>query len=125
MPGWMDARLGEAIVEPRRGAIAEVGADDLMDRRQDLEQHEGGADERERLGQARALLHRADQPAHGDREERRQRAAGDEDEPPDDRQPRVRARQHGEELPFLPGTQALQAHGGSDGPKRITVGGVL
>ena len=90
--GRTDAGFGEAIVEPRRRPVAEVGADDLMDRRQDLEEHEGDADERERLGEARALLHRADQPAHGDREERRQRAASDQDEPPGDRQSRIRAR---------------------------------
>ena len=123
--GRTDACFGEAIVEPRRGAIAEVGADRLMDRRQDLEQDEGDADERERLGEASALLHRADQPAHGDREERRQSAASDQDEPPGDRQPRIRARQHGEELPFFSGAKALQAHGGSDVPERITVGGAL
>ena len=40
------ARLGQPVVEPRRGAIAEVGADRLMDRREDLEQDEHDADER-------------------------------------------------------------------------------
>ena len=51
--GRTNARFGEAIVEPCGRPIAEVGADDLMDRRQDLEEHEGDADERERLDEAR------------------------------------------------------------------------
>ena len=104
--GRADARLGEAIVEPRRRPVAKVRADDLMDRRQDLEQHEGDADEGERLGEAGALLHPADQPAHGNREERRQNAAGDQDEPPGNRQSRIRAREHREELPLFPVAQA-------------------
>ena len=78
------ARLGQPVVEPRRGAVAEVGADRLVDRREHLEQDEHDADERERAGEAVAALHRADEHAHRDREHRRQHAAQDEHDPPGD-----------------------------------------
>ena len=72
MPGGRDARLGEPVVEPGGGAIAEVGADGLVDRRQDLQQDEHDADDGQRAGQRLAALHRADERAHRDRERGRQ-----------------------------------------------------
>src|SRR5262245_65322782 len=63
---------------PRGSAVAEVGADDLMDRREDLQEHERHAHEGQRLDEARALLNRGDELPHGDRENRRENAANDE-----------------------------------------------
>ncbi len=101
MPGGRDARLGQPVVEPGRGAVAEVGADRLMDRREHLEQDEHDA--RSTSGPARlcACLHRADEHAHGDGEDRRQHAAQDEDDPPRDGERAVGLRQDAEELPLL------------------------
>ena len=73
--GRADAGGGELVVEPRGGPAAEVGADRLVQRRQDLEQHEHRADQRQRRGERIAALHGADQHAHGDREQRRQQSA--------------------------------------------------
>ena len=42
------ARLGQPVVEPGRRAVAEVGADRLVDRREHLQQDEDDADDRER-----------------------------------------------------------------------------
>ncbi len=102
-PGRTHAGFSEPIVEPRSRAIAEVGADDLMDRREDLQQHERNADQGQRLGEAGAELHRGDQLAHRNGEDGGQKAAGDQDHPPGDSQSGIGARQHGEELPFVPG----------------------
>ena len=49
------AGLGQPVVQPRGGAVPEIGADRLMDRRQHLEQEKGDADERQRARQAVAL----------------------------------------------------------------------
>ena len=45
------AGLGEPVVEPGGGAVAEVGADRLMNRAEHLEQHEDRAGKRERTGE--------------------------------------------------------------------------
>ena len=95
------ARLGQPVVQPGGGAVAEVGADRLMNRRQDLEQDEHGAGEGERAAQAVAASHGADEHAHRDREDRRQHAAQDEHDPPRDRQGAIGPRQDAEELPLL------------------------
>ena len=105
------AGLGQPVVQPRRGAIAEVGAERLVDRRQDLQQDEDDAGEGERAGQAVAALHRADEHARRDREDRRQHAAQDEHDPPAGGQQRVGLRQDAEELPLLARGQ-LANHGG-------------
>ena len=73
--GRPHAGVGEPVVEPRRGAIAEVRAERPVDGRQHLQQHERRPGQRERAGQRRAALHRADQHAHGDGEGDRQHAA--------------------------------------------------
>ena len=78
------AGLGQPVVEPRGGPVAEVGADRLVNRREHLEQDEHGADEGERTGEAVAVLHGADEHAHRDGEHRRQHAAQDEHDPPGD-----------------------------------------
>ena len=108
--GRTDARLGEPVVQPGCGAIAEVGADRLMDRREHLEQDEDHADEGERVAKAAAALHGGHEHTHGDRERRRQHAAQDEHDPPRDRQKAVGLRQGAEENPFLASGQ-LSDHG--------------
>ena len=69
-----------------------------MNRRQHLQQDEDDADEGERAGEAVAALHRADEHAHRDGEDRRQHAAQHEHDPPGDREAAVGLRQDGEEL---------------------------
>ena len=116
-PGRVHAGFGEPIVEPRRRPIAEVGADDLVDGREDLQEDERDADQREWLGQARAPLHGSDELAHGDREQCGQETAGDEDDPPGAGERGVRPGQDPEELPFFPGAETLQRHGHLDGQR--------
>ena len=101
------ARLGQAVVEPRGGAVAEVGADRLMDRRQHLEQDEDRADQRERTGEPVAALHRADERAHRDGEDGGQHAAQHEHAPPGQRPAAVGLRQDREELPFVAFAQTV------------------
>ena len=80
-PRRADARLGQSIVEPRRGAVAEVGSQGLVNRRQDLQQDEHDTDQGERAAKTVALLHGADECSHRDRESRRQHASQHEDDP--------------------------------------------
>ena len=66
--GRPDAGFGQPVVEPGRGAVAEVGADGVVDRIEDLQKHEDAAGERERHRQRVAASHSADQDAHRDGE---------------------------------------------------------
>ncbi len=102
------AGLGQPIVEPGGRAVAEVGAGRRVQRPQHLQQHEQHAHQGERPGQAAALLHDGDEPAHRNREGRRQHAAEHEQHPPEDGQRRVRLRQHREELPLVALAQSCQ-----------------
>ena len=102
-PRRADARFGQPVVKPGGRAVAEVGANCLMDRREHLEQHEDDADEGEPVGEAVAALHGRYEHAHGDSEDRGQHAAQHKDHPPYDREGAVRLRQHGEELPLVAG----------------------
>ena len=107
-PRRADARFGQPVVEPGGGAVAEVGADRLVDRREDLEQDEDDADEGERArrGARRAATAATSTPMA------MAKTAGST--------PRrtstthhtiardaVGLRQHGEELPLVAGAQAL------------------
>ncbi len=102
------ARLGEPVVEPCRGAVAEVGADRGVDRRKHLEQHEHGAGEGQRRREVVAALDRADEQPHRDREDRRQHAAQGEHDPPRDRERAIGLREDAEELPLLPLAQQIE-----------------
>ena len=95
------ARVGELVVEPCRGAVAEVGAECRVDRVEDLEQYEDEPDSGERRGQRVAVLNRADEHAHRYRERGGQNPAQHEHSPPRDGQGRVGPVQDPEELPFL------------------------
>ena len=130
--GWIfqmpDARrahagLGEPVVEPGGGAVAEVGADRLVNGAQHLQQHKDRAGKGQRSGERMAVLHRADQHAHGNGEGRRQDAAQQQHRPPGRSQPRRRLGQDGEELPFLAGRQvaASTAHSVNTGPESFTL----
>src|SRR5581483_7215222 len=90
----------ELVVEPCCGTGAEVGTEGLVQGREDVEQHEHDADDRERCGERRALLNGADQYAHRDREEGGEEASEYQDRPPRDRQRAVRAWERGEERPM-------------------------
>ena len=98
MPGGRTLAFGEAVVEPGRGAVAQVQADGLVDGIDDLQKHEERADGRQRQGEGVVALDRADQDAHRDGEQRGQRAAEQQDGVPGARQQRVGARQHSGEL---------------------------
>ena len=102
------AGLGEPVVEPCGSAVAEVGADRLMNRAEHLKQHEDRAGKRERTGERIAALHGADEHAHRDRERRRQNPSQQEGRPPSGGEARVRLRQDAEELPFLAPSQSLE-----------------
>ncbi len=95
------AGLGEPVIEPRGSAVAEVGADRLMNRAEHLQQHEDRAGKRERTRERIAALHRADEHTHGDRERCRQDPSQQQGRPPSGGEARVCLRQDGEELPFL------------------------
>jgi hypothetical protein len=105
-PRRPDAGLRERIVQVRRHAAAEVGADRLMHRRQHLQQDERRTHQAQRRGQRGPVLHRADQPPHRDREDRGQRAPRQQERPPDRGQPPIGPWQHGEELPLRALTQS-------------------
>ena len=102
------AGLGEPVVEPCGGAVAEVSAHCLVDRAEHLEQHKNRARKRQRAAQRMALLHGPDEHAHGNRERRRQHPAQQQDGPPGRSETRVRLGQDGEELPFLAGSHAFE-----------------
>ncbi len=89
---WSDAGFGESVVQPGRGAIAEVGAYGLVDRVEDAPQHEDAAHEDERQGEVVAAVDGADQAAHGYRENSWQGAAQNQDQPPRSSQCSVSAR---------------------------------
>ena len=105
-----DARLGQPVVEPRGGAVAEIGAHGLVNRREHLEQDEHRADEGERTGEAGAVLDRARR-AHPWRW-RTPRAArlAERARPTRRRRAGDRLRQHAEELPLVALAQTLQHH---------------
>jgi hypothetical protein len=106
--GRAHARIGETIVQPRRGPIAEVGADCLMERRHDLKQDEHHAHQAQRHGETVASLDRADEHAHGDAEHGRQASTQQKQHPPGDRHRACRFGQHPEEGPFLPLAETRQ-----------------
>ena len=99
--GRAHAGFGQPVVEPGRGAVAEVGAERLVNRAEHLQQDEDRAGKGQRAGERVAALHGADQHAHGDGERRRQDAAQQQHRPPARSQSRSRFGQDGEELPFL------------------------
>ena len=104
-----DAGVGQLVVEPRRGAVAEVRAERGVQRAQDLQQDEQDADHAERNGQrARVMLDRADKDAGGDGEPGRQQPAQRQQRPPADRHRPVRTPERGRELQLLPGAQPPQ-----------------
>ena len=97
--GRAQARGSEAIVEPCRSSVAEIRAGCLMHRRKNLQQHENRAGERERKGEAGSVFHGRHQRAHGDREQRGQRSAKDQQRPPEDRKRTIGARKNAGEFP--------------------------
>ncbi len=103
-----NAGLSKPVVEPGRGAVAQVSADRLMNGAEHLQQHKDRARKGQRAGERMALLHRAHQHAHGNRKRRRQDAAQQQHRPPGRGQARIRFGQNGEELPFLARRQSLQ-----------------
>ena len=70
----VDAGVGELVVEPGGGAVAEVVAHREVERREHLEQHEHDAHEGERAAERVVGVHRTHERAHRHREGRRQQA---------------------------------------------------
>ncbi len=104
------ARLGQAVVQPGRRAVAEISADRLMDRRQHLEQHEHDPRERERPAEVSAALDGGDEHAHGNRKHGGQGATQQEHQPPGRGQQWISLRQNAEELPLLPLAPVRHVH---------------
>lgn len=62
--GRSNARAGELVIEPGGGPAAEIRSDRMMNRGQDLQQHEHDPDDQQRRGQAALLLDGPDEGAH-------------------------------------------------------------
>lgn len=107
----MHAGVGQAVVQPGSGAVAERGADCLVERREHLEEHEHDGNHGERRRRTRALLDSADERPHRNREHRRQRTAEEKDRPPCDGERRIGFGQRSEELPLFAAYKRLTAHG--------------
>ncbi len=73
--GQGDARVGQLVVEPGRGPVAEVRAHRRVQRAEHLQQDEQHADERERSAEAGVALHGRHQDTGRDGEAGRQQAA--------------------------------------------------
>jgi hypothetical protein len=86
------AGLSQAVIKPCGSAVAEIGADCLMNRAEHLQQHEDRAGKHERSAEGIAALYGADEYAHRDRERRRQYPSQQEGSPPSGSQARVRLR---------------------------------
>ena len=97
--------FGQPIVEPGRGAVAQVGTERLVNGAEHLQQDKDAAGKCQRFGERVAALHGADQHAHGDGKRCRQDAAQQQHRPPARSQSRSRFGQDGEELPFLASRQ--------------------
>ena len=110
----LDRRRHQPVVERRRRALAEVGADDLVQRADDLggDEHDGEGDERR--GERLAVGDGGDQPARCDGDRRGQRATHDEAGPPDQRLRRRGAEERAEQDPLLAPAQAFD-HDASSG----------
>ena len=98
---WMDARFTQPVIEPRRGAVAEIHADGGVNRRKDLQRDENDSHRRERAGEVTVMLHSGDEHAHHDREQRGEHAAEDEHYPPRDGKLRVDLGEGAEKLPLF------------------------
>ena len=105
-PRWRDARVGELVVEPGRGPVAEVGAERGVDGVEHLHEDEHHADRRQGRGQRITVLNGPDEDAHGDREARREQPPQHQHDPPQGGERAVGPAQHAEELPLLAGAQA-------------------
>ena len=105
--GRADAGSREAVVQPRRGAAPEIGADGVVNRREHLQQDEHDADEPERRRQVVTPLDRSHQAPHRDGEQCGQRPAQHEERPPRDGQRAVGLWQHARERPLLTRAQPL------------------
>jgi hypothetical protein len=101
-----DAAADQRLVQPGRDLVAEVLADDVLDRPDHLHRHEEHADDGEWRGQRPSRLHGADGRAHGNGKCRRQRAAEDQERPPDQCEHGICPGQDSEEPPLLPVAQA-------------------
>ena len=108
--GRVDAGIGELVVEPRRGAVAQVRADRGVDRGQHLQEHEHRTEGTQRAGELVAPLDRPDHHTGGDGQQGGQHAAQREDGPPEGGQPTVGLGDHPGEAPLLTGAQAAD-HG--------------
>ena len=106
--GRLDARVGQTIVEPGRGAVAEVGAERAVNRGEDLQQDEGGTDERQRSRERRALLNGTHKLPHSDREASGKHAAKKQDTRPDRCQRRIGAKEGCGQLRGVPLAEALK-----------------
>ncbi len=66
-----NASLREPVIQPRRSAVAEIGADRCVNWREHLKQHEHQPNKRKRASETGSVLDCIDQHAHRDRERRR------------------------------------------------------
>ena len=123
--GRLKTRFGQAVVQPGGRAIAEVRAQRPMYRCEGLQQHEARADPDQRGRDARTGLNRGDQSPHGNREDRGQHAAYQQDGPPGRGEARVGFRQRGKKLPLLTFEETASTHlqGHVEQSRRIVVCG--
>ncbi|MDQ6898497.1 MAG: hypothetical protein M3072_03165 [Candidatus Dormibacteraeota bacterium] len=81
-PRGIHAGLDQAVVQPGAGAVAEVGGEGVMNRRDRVHRNEDRRHLEQRNLDARLPLHRPGQEPDGHRERRGQRAANDDQAPP-------------------------------------------
>ena len=105
--GRCDADREEAVVEVGGHPSAEVRRHQLMQGLGDQQQRERGAHHHQRAHQRHVAGDGTDQPSEGDRRDRRQGAAQNDQRPPSDRVGGSGAAQSAEELPLLPTSQPI------------------
>ncbi|MDY7101769.1 MAG: hypothetical protein S0880_11330 [Actinomycetota bacterium] len=109
-------RPHESLVQPPRGAAAEVGPDRFVERGEHLEEHEHDADRDERTGERPPALHGIDEKPGRDGEHRRRRPGHQHQRPPHHGERPVRLPERHRQLPLLPIPETNDHHRGPYGP---------
>ena len=106
--GRANAGFGEPVVEPSCRAVAQIGAQRLMNRAEYLKEDENCTDKGERTTEGIAVLYCTDQNTHGNGESRRQRASKQQGKKPREGKARGSLGQDAEEFPFFAFGQSPQ-----------------
>ncbi len=102
---WSDAAVHQLVVEPGGQPATEGETHGFVERRDHLEQHEREPHGDQGHGQGPAVLNRSHQNPHGDREDGRRHATGQQGCPPEEGQSGVGPGKAAEQLPLRTLTQ--------------------